>query len=201
MNNKKIDINEFVKKFNLNQTTIEYKTQLARSIITTKYVPILDKKIYLQVMLDNSINEYNGKKYIDMFVNKINFTTAVLSMYTCLDISNKGDKDAAFKNYDLLAKHDLINVIFNEIPESEMSTLLSINEQLIDTFNNKNNSIESYLDGLVKNFSVMFGTITDGSLKVLINLLSDEKKLDSLMNKLSKIDKSNIIHLIEKVLK
>ena len=201
MEKDKISIADFVKKFNVNQMTEMYKSQLVRSIIRTKYVPIIDKKVYLQVMLDNSVNEYNGKKYIDMFVNNINFVTAVLSMYTNLDMSNKDDKNAAFKNYDMLAKYDLIEAIYKEIPESEMNTLLSINEQLIDTFNNKNNSIEAYIGNVLKDFSVMFGTITDGSLKALTELLSDEEKMDKLVEKLSKVDKSNVVQLLNKFVK
>lgn len=195
---KKISVKDFINKYNQLHSD-ELKDRMVKSLITRKYVPVLEKKLYLQVMLDNSIVDNNGQKYVDMFVNKINVTTAVLTLYTNLDLSNDNDKTKAFENYDLLAENDILNVLFNKIPESELTTILSINDQLLETFYNKNNSIHAFISEMVDRFSVTFGALANGSIKSLIGILDDEKKMNDIMNKLS--NKDSIIQIAKKFVK
>lgn len=55
-------------------------------------------------MLDKTIvSGKNGIEYIDMFLSKINFTTAILLLYTKFNVSKNDDSETnAFQDYDLL---------------------------------------------------------------------------------------------------
>lgn len=192
----KITVTEFVKKYN-SLTSSELKFKYIESNVYRTYVPILEKKIWLQKMFDQSVVGEIGNQYIDMFVHKFNTTLTILEMYTNISF-NKGVEETGtmnvYKDYDLLAENDLLNAVFAAIPKSELSNIIEINEQIIETFYNKHQSTKAYIAELVDKFSLTMGAITDTSIKALLEILNDEEKIKDIISKLPKLDS------IEKIL-
>lgn len=199
-----ITVKEFVDKY-IKLSSDSLKDKLVESIIYRTYVPILEKKLFLQAVFDKSLTGQEPNRYVDVFVNKINVTIAILQLYTDLDFKKtKNDKDTKmFVDYDLLAENDLLNKIFNQIPESELKSFLSINDQITETFYNEHNSTESFLTKLADRFSVTFGAIADGSINALLEVLNDEEKLNGIVDNLIKnnVNVGNIVQLVKKLKK
>ena len=199
-----ITVKEFVDKY-IKLSSDSLKDKLVESIIYRTYVPILEKKLFLQAVSDKSLTGQEPNRYVDVFVNKINVTIAILQLYTDLDFKKtKNDKDTKmFVDYDLLAENDLLNKIFNQIPESELKSFLSINDQITETFYNEHNSTESFLTKLADRFSVTFGAIADGSINALLEVLNDEEKLNGIVDNLIKnnVNVGNIVQLVKKLKK
>lgn len=199
-----ITVKEFVDKY-IKLSSDSLKDKLVESIIYRTYVPILEKKLFLQAVFDKSLTGQEPNRYVDVFVNKINVTIAILQLYTDLDFKKtKNDKDTKmFVDYDLLAENDLLNKIFNQIPESELKSFLSINDQITETFYNEHNSTESFLTKLADRFSVTFGAIANGSINALLEVLNDEEKLNGIVDNLIKnnVNVGNIVQLVKKLKK
>lgn len=199
-----ITVKEFVDKY-IKLSSDSLKDKLVESIIYRTYVPILEKKLFLQAVFDKSLTGQEPNRYVDVFVNKINVTIAVLQLYTDLDFKKtENDKDnKMFVDYDLLAENDLLNKIFNQIPESELKSFLSINDQITETFYNEHNSTEAFLTKLTDRFSVTFGAIANGSINALLEVLNDEEKLNGIVDNLIKnnVNIGNIVQLVKKLKK
>ena len=196
---KNISVKEFVD--NYKKLTLDtLKDNYIKSIIYRTYVPVLEKKLFLQVMFDNSLIGEEPNRYVDTFLNQINTTIAILQLYTDLDMrKNEGDKSSkTFEIYDMLASNDLLNLIFNEIPSNQLKSILAINEQISETFYNQNNSTEAFLTKLVDRFSNTFGAITNGSIDALLEVLNDEEKINSIISKAKKnVNFNDIIQIVK----
>ena len=191
--NKKITVSDFVKKYK-QLSSDSLKERLIKSIIIRTYVPVLEKKLFLQVMFDKSLVGEEPNRHVDMFLNSINVTLAILGMYTKLNFEKtEENKTTMFEAYDMLAELDLLNVIFNEIPSSELTQISAINEQIIETYYNEHNSMQSFATKLVDRFANTFGVLTKGSIDSLSDILNDEEKLNSVIDKLNKDNKLNQI--------
>jgi len=186
---EKISVQEFVNKYN-KLSSNELKDKLVESLIYRKYVPILEKKIRLQHMFDKSIMGVESNKYVDVFVNKMNVTFTILDMYTNLSFNKENNsEDNLFNDYDMLAENDLLNVILRKIPEHELASLLTINDQIAQTFYNKYKSTEAYVSSLVDRFATVFGGIVNVNSEAILEILKDEEKINNITNKFSKFDK------------
>lgn len=178
-NNKKITITTFVEGYNkLNADTA--KVNYIKNIIKRTYCPLLEKKVVLQLFLDQStVTQDNGIKYIDMFLSRINFISSIIVLYTNLEME-KDDKNRpdTFKMYDLLKQADLINLICGLIGETEMKELADIYQCLLDTFSNKN-SFETLLCDQFMKLKELITLLSSSNMSVLEEI---EKKgfLDSL---------------------
>lgn len=187
--NKKITVSDFVKKYK-QLSSDSLRERLIKSIIIRTYVPVLEKKLFLQVMFDRSLTGEESNRHVDMFLNSINVTLAILGMYTKLNFEKtEENKTTMFEAYDMLAELDLLNVIFNEIPSSELTQISAINEQIMETYYNEHNSIQSFATKLVDRFANTFGVLTKGSIDSLSEILNDEEKLNSVIDKLNKDNK------------
>lgn len=187
--NKKITASDFVKKYK-QLSSDSLRERLIKSIITRTYVPVLEKKLFLQVMFDKSLVGEESNRHVDMFLNSINVTLAILGMYTKLNFEKtEENKTTMFEAYDMLAELDLLNVIFNEIPSSELTQISAINEQIMETYYNGHNSIQAFATKLVDRFANTFGVLTKGSIDSLSEILNDEEKLNSVIDKLNKDNK------------
>ena len=187
--NKKITVSDFVKKYK-QLSSDSLRERLIKSIITRTYVPVLEKKLFLQVMFDKSLTGEEPNRHVDMFLNSINVTLAILGMYTKLNFEKtEENKTTMFEAYDMLAELDLLNVIFNEIPSSELTQISAINEQIMETYYNEHNSMQVFATKLVDRFANTFGVLTKGSIDSLSEILNDEEKLNSVIDKLNKDNK------------
>ena len=136
---RKIDVPEFIRRYNLLKTD-EQRDEFVRNIIWRTYCPVLEKKLVLQTILDKSIiTGKNGVQYIDMFLSKINMTTTILILYTKLNIVKTDDSTTnAFQDYDLLFENGLLDQICAIVGEHELNELMTINGFLMDNFHDEN---------------------------------------------------------------
>lgn len=187
--NKKITVSDFVKKYK-QLSSDSLRERLIKSIIIRTYVPVLEKKLFLQVMFDKSLVGEESNRHVDMFLNSINVTLAILGMYTKLNFEKtEENKTTMFEAYDILAELDLLNIIFNEIPSSELTQISAINEQIMETYYNEHNSTQAFVTKLIDRFANTFGVLTKGSIDSLSEILNDEEKLNSVIDKLNKDNK------------
>lgn len=183
---KKILVTDFVKKYN-EVKSADLKTKQVQGIMKRTYCPILEKKKILDLMLEKSVVE-DDIKHIDMLVNKLNFYSAIISIYT--NITPEKDENGIVKSYemyDLLIENNIMNTILEIIGERELGELTSVNGLLLDTWHMKNTSSEAYVNNLVETASQKLGTYAGFGMDKLADVLSDEKKMNKIMTALEKM--------------
>lgn len=180
-NIKKIKVADLVKNYN-DLTSIDAQENYIKSIVIRSYMPVLGKKLVIQNMFDKSIVNENGNIYVDMFINKINITFGILTMYTKLDFTRLDEEDASiFDDYDLLVESDLLNKIFAHIPEKELTQILTINDQVHETFYNKYKSTEAFVNSLINRFSTASGLLIESANNYLTELMKDKDTLNAII--------------------
>ena len=171
----KMTVKEFVEKYNLLMDASS-KQKLVEAIIVNEYVPVLKKRLVLENMLKKSIIEdKNGNRYIDMFVNQINFSCIVLALYTKFDLTRKDDS-SVYDDYDLLVSSGSMEHIMKAMNGEEINRLISINKQVMDTFYNKEKTTEAYINKLITQCTTVFGSMCNSGLEQLSRTLQDENK-------------------------
>lgn len=185
---KKILVTDFVKKYNETKSA-DLKAKQIQGIIKRTYCPIIEKRMILNLMLDKSVVE-DDIPYIDMFVNKLNFYAAIISLYTYI-IPEKDEKDVpkSYEMYDLLMENNLINPIFEAIGERELGEITSINGLLLDNWYAQHASTQAYVNSLVETASHKFGAVAGAGMDKLADVFSDEKKMAKIMPMIEKMIK------------
>lgn len=185
---KNILVNDFVKKYK-EMKSEEAKLAYVKSVMKRTYCPILEKKAVLEKMVEISKGE-GDVAYLDMVLSKLNFTMAIIVLYTHLVVSkDENGKPEAGKAYDMLVQADLLNVICSIIGEREMNELISINEAAIGTWHNKNTSIEAYVASLTEKAVDRFGVVAGAGAQQLAAILDDEKKVEKVLKLVEKAAK------------
>lgn len=177
---RKIDVSEFIRRYNLLKTD-EQRDEFVRSTIWRTYCPVLEKKLVLQTIIDNSIvTGKNSVQYIDMFLSKINMTNAILLLYTKLDvIKNAESKTSFFEDYDLLFENNIMNKVCEIIGERELSEIMSINGLLMDNFHEENKNIEAYVAKYTEAFATTVGVFANEGVSELMKYVKENGiKLD-----------------------
>lgn len=186
MEEKKILITDFVKKYKT-LASEKLKNDYIKSIIKCNYCPILKKRAILDLMLEKSVNE-DGLKTIDMFLNKLNFYAAIISLYTYI-VPDKDENGVpkSYEMYDLLTENNLMNPILELIGERELGELTSINGLLLDNWHMQNTSVEAYISSFVEAASRKFGVVAGVGMEKLTEVLEDEKKMNKVITALDKV--------------
>jgi len=177
---RKIDVPEFIRRYNLLKTD-EQRDEFVRNIIWRTYCPVLEKKLVLQTILDKSITTgKNGVQYIDMFLSKINMTTTILILYTKLNIVKTDDSTTnAFQDYDLLFENGLLDQICAIIGEHELNELMTINGLLMDNFHDENKTIDAYIAKYTEAFVTTVGVFANEGISELMKYITENGiKLD-----------------------
>ena len=184
---KKISITEFIEHFNGLQSDTA-KQKYVGSVITRKYVPILEKRYLLQLMCEKSVVE-EPIKSIDLVVNKVNFIMAILGLYTSI-VCERDENDApkSFEAYDLLKQNNVLQIITATIG-SDLDELLSINQEVLDTWYATNTSTKAYVNEVVETASRRFGVTVNVLLDKLTEILEDEAKMKKFVTALGKVMK------------
>lgn len=185
--NKKILITEFIEHFNSLQSDT-LKQKYVSSIITRKYVPILEKRYLLQLMCEKSVVEESIKS-IDLVVNKVNFIMAILGLYTSIVCErDENDVPKSFEAYDLIKQNDVFQFIAMAIG-SDLDELLSINQEVLDTWYATNTSTKAYVNEVVETASRKFGITVEVLLDKLTEILEDDAKMKKVVTTLEKLMK------------
>lgn len=188
MSDKKTTISEFMKKYNQLSST-ESKEKMIKAAIRRTYVPVIEKKLILDLMVQKSVQE-NDIKYIDMFVSRINFIAAIITLYTTLlPDKDEDDNPKTFEMYDALVENGILDIILEEIGEREFSELTSINGTIMDNWHATNASTEAYIHNLAETVSHKFGVAAGAGMEKLADVLDDEVKFKRLLGGLEKVVK------------
>ena len=172
--------------------TESQKTGIVKKHVTKDYCPIGMKYAVLRDMQEKSVVEdNNGTKYLEMTLHRINYTLAIVILYTDLELLLKEDGTVdAFGSYDVLMSTQIMGYLLNIIGEVEYAELECINKSLMDTFDMKNNSFKSFMADIMQNMGVIIGTLANDGFSEFEKIVEDEskmkkfrKELDSFLNK------------------
>lgn len=137
---------EFIDKYN-KANSDKVKEQMLRSHIKRTYSPVLEKKYVLSMFIDGCVVD----GYIDMVYSKINYTIALIKLYTDLDIDrDSNDKPMNVEIYDSLISNNLVEKICECIGDNEIKELSSMNMLLIQDYNERNTSITSIIKEFIE---------------------------------------------------
>ena len=163
---------EFVEKYN-NLNSDKAKEQMLKSHIKRTYCPIIEKRVVLGTMLDNSIKTTDrGVKYIDMTVSRINYTMALIALYTDLRIDQNEDKKGMIDEcYDSLVQNNLIQKICVMIGENEITEFASINADIIHNFEASQGSLQAIVADYLFIFAEKVGVAAGVVLENMDNIM------------------------------
>ena len=164
------------------------KLAMVKKHVITHYAPILKKRNVLDIMMDGCVKSGKSGKYIDLLCSKLNFIGAILILYTDLAVDKKVINDAGKEKevvdiwtaYDLLKESGALEMILNEIGD-DITELLSVQDQILNTWHNENVSTAAYISDVVEKISLIFSTALGkeiGSLADMLNTGTDENKAE-----------------------
>ena len=176
--NKKTPVSEFIKKYT-SLSGEQTKLGVVKGIMKRTYCPILEKRLILDLMTEKSVGE--GKiPYIDMVLNKLNVTMAVIALYTNLEVEkDENGVPQTAEAYDMLRKNGVLNAIYKEIGEDELGELMMVNENVLATWHTRHTSTAAYISDLVEKVSLIFSTALGkelGGITEMFNELPAEEK-------------------------
>lgn len=183
---ERITVSTFVERYGkLNNDQL--KDKYVKEHVKITYAPILKKKAILEAMNNKSVIDSPTGKYIDLITSKLNFTMAVLMLYTDIEPDkNEEGQPLVCESYDSLQSTGLIGKILNTIG-SDVEELMNIQSQIMDTWYAQHTSTEAYVANLVEAASHKLGVYAGVGMDKLADVLSDEKKVNKIIAALDKV--------------
>lgn len=172
---------EFVDKYS-KLNSAKAKEEMVKSIVKRTYCPILEKRIVLENLLNNSASTTEfGLRYIDMFVSKLNYTLSLIIIYTDLELDLEEDSENKAAKvsdiYDGLINSGLLEQICVLIGEKELKELTSINEMLINNFYEINTSPQAIISEVLTLILQLVSYVSNN--RGIDNSSSNENESDS----------------------
>lgn len=188
---ERISISNFVEGYN-KLANEQLKDKYVKGHIKTTYVPILQKKLILEMMNEKAIVE-TPVKHIDMMVSKLNVVMAILVLYTDIEPDKQINEDSTatpltWEAYDALKSSGLYGEILDAIGE-DLNELMSVQDQVLNSWHMANTSTEAFVSNIIDTASRRFGISIDLLLDKLTDILEDDaktKKLTTVLEKLTK---------------
>lgn len=174
---------EFVEKYNA-LTSETLKNGLIETHIRRKYCPVLEKRTILQMMLDSAVmTSETGIQYIDMMTSRINYTVAMIVLYTDLTVdADKDNNGRTYESYDALVKSGLVAKFCEAIGIDEVKEFSDVNSMLIANFEKSKGSLEAFCANALKKFVQTIGDAVD--------LAGNPDTLNELVRVLNQVNKS-----------
>ena len=127
---ERISITKFVEGYN-KLANEQLKDKYVKEHIKTTYVPILQKKLILEMMNTKAVVE-TPIKHIDMMVSKLNVVMAILVLYTDLEPDKQTNEDGTttpltWDAYDTLKSSGLYEKILEAIGE-DLNELMAVQQ-------------------------------------------------------------------------
>lgn len=188
---ERISISKFVEDYN-KLANEQLKDKYVNGHIKTTYVPILQKKLILEMMNEKAVVE-TPIKHIDMMVSKLNVVMAILVLYTDLEPDKQTNEDGTttpltWEAYDTLKSSGLYGKVLDAIGE-DLNELMSVQDQILDSWHMANTSTEAYINNIIDTASRRFGISIDLVLDKLTDILEDDaktKKVTTILEKFAK---------------
>ena len=188
---ERISITKFVEGYN-KLTNEQLKDKYVKEHIKTTYVPILQKKLILEMMNAKAVVE-TPIKHIDMMVSKLNVVMAILVLYTDLEPDKQTNEDGTttpltWEAYDALKSSGLYGKVLDAIGE-DLNELMSVQDNILNSWHMANTSTEAYVNNIIDTASRRFSISIDLLLDKLIDILEDDTKTKKLTTTLEKLMK------------
>lgn len=194
--NKKITVDELVKKYNtLNNDDLKQK--LIKSIVTTEYLPYELKATICEKIVETSyyikVKDINGNEHKKLHVNSITnymlYCLSLIDYYTTISI----DYNESLESFNKLNKTELLDVILNCIPEREIKEFRMILDMVESDLIQNEYEAHAFISSQVERFGELAGLTLTPLLEQLINAVNniDDKTIDKIMNGLKKVEKLN----------
>ena len=157
-----MDDKKFVEQFK----TLKNKEDLVRRHIKTYYVPYVEKLSNAIDIAKNTTHvEISGKQIYKKNTPSQYFFTImrIIVLYTDIEFSN----DEYIAAYDELNKNEIISMIFDNIPEKEITEFKTLVEMCVnDTYENERD-ISSLLENKLEAVNMVIGQIQEAFTDVL----------------------------------
>lgn len=159
-------VKEFVDGYK-NLSSDKVKSEKIKSILKRNYCPIIEKRTVIETMLNKSVGtKVNGMLFVDSCLFKINFTMAVLILYTNFEINTA--EESAIDIYDLITEVSLLDGIFNALGENECEELLEIQNLVRKDFEFVNTSLYAFAATQMDRFAKVFGMFSGDAITKLL---------------------------------
>lgn len=182
MSENKINVQEFVEKYQNAQSEIE-KNKVLKSINIKTYVPFSVKTIHSKLVLIENIKYKDNMILSDYPMRYLMFVCSVVNLYTDLCIN----KERPHEDYDLLRSTGIIDDIFKNIGNDVEEFTTIFNMTYDDIIRN-----EAGIERLIARQTTAFIERCGNNLDALMALLDNEE----VMNNIEKI--TNVIGKIYK---
>ena len=188
---ERISITKFVEGYN-KLANEQLKDKYVKEHIKTTYVPILQKKLILEMMNAKAVVE-TPIKHIDMMVSKLNVVMAILVLYTDLEPDKQTNEDGTttpltWEAYDALKSSGLYGKVLDAIGE-DLNELMSVQDNILNSWHMENTSTEAYVNNIIDTASRRIGISVELLLDKLTDILEDDaktKKVTTMLEKLAK---------------
>lgn len=150
-------VSEFVQGFN-NLKKPDLQKDFCKQHLTKTYASIIQKNALLKNFVDGCVKKSkDGAFYLDMVANKMNFTWAIICLYTDLQLDEVEDTlpdGTTSKRHDVIGLYDqfqefgIIDVFCELIGEREINELLLVNKEAIDTWHEEYSSTRAFISQL-----------------------------------------------------
>lgn len=174
---KKVAFDNFIKKYDALKTNDERKTMLSH-IITVEYMPYMDKVKMCNRIISASCFKWSDDMksiegiHIDSPSKYCLFVVSVIAAYSCLEIDFKNCVDI----YDELDKRGLVELMFNSILASEISSCQTILNMCYDDFMANNYETKAYVSKLANSLKESFVPALQTITNEFLAKFSDEDK-------------------------
>ena len=188
---ERVSISKFVENYN-KLANEQLKDRYVKEHIKTTYVPILQKKLILEMMNEKAVVE-TPIKYIDMMVSKLNVVMAILVLYTDIEPDKQINEDGTttpltWEAYDALKSSGLYGKVLDAIGE-DLNELMVVQDQILNSWHMANTSTEAYVNNIIDTASRRLGISIDLLLDKFTEILEDEKKMKKVFSVLDKVTK------------
>lgn len=141
---------EFIEKCEKMTSEKAIEKMMEQHVVRT-YCPVAEKRYVLQEMLNSAVvsDENTGMEFIDMFLSRINYTLALIVLYT--DLKVDADEDGTgltFEDYDAVVSYGLVEIVCKKIGEREIKELSDINGCLMSNFEKSTSTISLILKAI-----------------------------------------------------
>lgn len=137
-------------------TTKEKNKKMNAILETKKYLPIAEKRLIAERVIDACTENNNGIITVDSVTKYIIFTITVINKYTNLEIGVDGN---ALDDYDVLCEAGLLNAVIETFAAEYEKTNSILNMMLGDLM--QSNSVEAAVMGVMSKIDSGLGDIID----------------------------------------
>lgn len=188
-NTKKCTVKDFCKKYN-DAKSEQTKETLIHSVMDPHYVPYEMKITICEKIVEASYYTTTDKNGVN--VKKLHVNSPAQYMLYCMNLVKEYtnievDFKDVLKEFNLLNKSDLVDIIHNNIPEKELREFQIILDMVRNDVMQNEYETHAFISNQVERFGELFGRVVSPALEKLSDTIAnmDEKEIDKMINRLT----------------